>query len=62
LAGYKNGAQEDLEMHVNLEADIQGVSGSWRCPMVQLSGIKTQSAAGNRLFMKKLKLGPPKLG
>ncbi|PUZ45411.1 hypothetical protein GQ55_8G221100 [Panicum hallii var. hallii] len=37
-------------------------SESWRYPMVQLSGIKTQGAAGNRLFMKKLKLGLPKLG
>jgi hypothetical protein len=29
--------------------------------MVQLSGVKTQGAAGTQLFMKKLKLGLPKL-
>jgi hypothetical protein len=34
---------------------------AWRYPMVQLSGRKTQGVDGDRIFLKKLKLGLPKL-
>jgi hypothetical protein len=54
----KNGAKEDLEVHVNLETDVQGVFPSWRYPMVQLSG---GGPLGDRIYLKKIKLGLPKL-
>jgi hypothetical protein len=59
LAGYKNGDEEDLEMHDHMETNVQGVSESGRLPMVQLSGRKSQDAAGDRVLLKKLKLGLP---
>jgi len=61
LARCETESEENLEMHVQLEADVPRVFGSWRRPMVQLPGGNFQSSSGHQLFLKKLKMGVPKL-
>jgi len=57
LDGYQTGVQKNLEMHANLETDVQARHGAKYGPLVQLLGGSDRDPFGDNAFVKKRKRG-----
>jgi hypothetical protein len=57
LAGHQGGRKKNLEADANTEANFLGRDRRRSQPMVQLHGGGPQDPNGDRLFVKKIKMG-----
>jgi hypothetical protein len=62
VVGHKNGVKEDLEMHKQLEADVQGISGSLALPHGATIWKKNSRRRWRSHILEETQAGPAEAG